>query len=324
MPSRLRDILDGLRKALRSRRGKDILLYLLFVAVAFVFWVFLSLDTQVQRDFDVPVEMQDIPDSVTLITPVPQALSVSVKGKDSQLLKFLWGKLSPIKIKWDAHDISADYFILSSSKLQGKVRDYFGNPVQVVSCRPDSISLLFTTQPGVKVKLLVQADIHPQMQYVLSGQPYANVDSVTLYSAGDIPHSLKYVSTEPISKSGLKDTARYEVKVKPIAGMRIVPETVTVTVPVEPLIARKRSLPVEIKNLPDDKRLVTFPSRIEVSYLVPMHSYNVDYPIKASVDYNDVRMPGNKLPVTLSVIPDFYRSVSVSPESVEYMIENVD
>ena len=53
--------------ALHSSRGQNVLLYLLFVAVAFVFWVFLSLDTEVQRDFDVPVELQDVPDSVTII-----------------------------------------------------------------------------------------------------------------------------------------------------------------------------------------------------------------------------------------------------------------
>ena len=57
--------------ALRSNRGKDVLLYLLFVAVAFVFWVFMALDTERQRDFDVPFELQEIPDSVTMIGQIP-------------------------------------------------------------------------------------------------------------------------------------------------------------------------------------------------------------------------------------------------------------
>ncbi|MCI9285891.1 MAG: hypothetical protein HFJ91_08930 [Muribaculaceae bacterium] len=194
----------------------------------------------------------------------------------------------------------------------------------MVSCRPDSINLSYTTLPGVKVKLVVQADIRPQIQYVLSGQPTADVDSVTIFSPSDIPHNLKFVSTEPIVKSGLKDTARYEVKVKPIAGMRIIPDKVTVTVPVEPLIVRKRTLRLEIKNLPPDKHLVTFPSKIEISYLVAMGSYNDEYPIRAFVDYNDIKLPGNKLPVSLSVIPEIYRNMSFSPESVEYIVENAD
>lgn len=324
LKDKAREMSGRIESAIHSSRGKDVLLYLLFVAVAFVFWVFLSLDTQVQRDFEVPVELQEVPDSVTLINQPPSSLMVSVKGKDSQLLKFMWGKMSPMKIKWDETSDGGTTMTYSSSKLLTRVRDYFGNAVQVVSCRRDSINLSYTTLPGVKVKLVVQADIRPQIQYVLSGQPTADVDSVTIFSPSDIPHNLKFVSTEPIVKSGLKDTARYEVKVKPIAGMRIIPDKVTVTVPVEPLIVRKRTLRLEIKNLPPDKHLVTFPSKIEISYLVAMGSYNDEYPIRAFVDYNDIKLPGNKLPVSLSVIPEIYRNMSFSPESVEYIVENAD
>lgn len=323
MGDRLRLIFARIKEAMQSKKGKDVMLYLLFVAVAFVFWVFMSLDTQVQRDFEVPMELQSVPDSVTLINPLPSSLTVSVKGKDSQLLRFVWGKNSPVKFKWD--EIAADNHVyLPSNKILTRMRDYFGNGVQVISCRPDSVKLTYTTQPGVKVKLIVQADIHPQLQYILSGPPKANVDSVTLYSATDLPHSLQSVSTEPIVKSGLKDTARYEVKVKPISGVRIIPDKVTVMVPVEPLIARKRMVNLEVTNLPPDKRLVTFPSKIEISYLVPMSEYNNDYPFNAYVDYKDVELPGNKIPVNLSLVPIVYHNLSFSPTSVEYIIENVD
>ena len=70
MNEKARKIQTKVTAALKSSRGQNVLLYLLFVAVAFVFWVFLSLDTEVQRDFDVPVELQDIPDSVTIVGPV--------------------------------------------------------------------------------------------------------------------------------------------------------------------------------------------------------------------------------------------------------------
>lgn len=307
--------------ALRSNRGKDVLLYLLFVAVAFVFWIFMALDTERQRDFEVPLELQEIPDSVTVIGQMPQAVSVSVKGKDSQLLRYSWGKQSPVKFKW-SEQAEDNVMLISHTRLEAKLRDYFGTAAQVVSFRPDSIRLSYTTQPGVKVKLVVQADIRPNLQYILSGPVTANVDSVMLYSTTDIPHTLRAVSTEPLAKSGLKDTARYEVKVKPIAGIRIIPDKVTVTVPVEPLISRKRSVKIETINVPEGTSLVTFPSVVEVSYLVPMSAYSDDYPIKVFVDYNDTRLPGNKIPVSLSVIPAIYHNVSKSIDNVEYIIEN--
>lgn len=307
--------------ALRSNRGKDVLLYLMFVAVAFVFWMFLALDAERQRDFDVPLELTDVPDSVTLITMPPAQLSVSVKGKDSQLLRFMWGNPAPVKFKWDEYS-GDNLTVVTHNRLDTRLRDYFGSNVQIVSFRPDSIAIPYTSLPGVRVKLTVQADIRPNMQYILSGPVRANVDSVTLYSDHDIPHSLTAVSTEPLVKSGLKDSTRYEVRVKPIAGIRIIPDKVVVTVPIEPLIARKRTIRIEPVNLPDGVSMVTFPSQVDVSYLVPMSAYNDEYPLKAFVDYNDTFLPGSKVPVTLSVIPAVYHNVSQSVSTVDYILEN--
>ncbi|MCM1076569.1 MAG: hypothetical protein NC411_04330 [Bacteroides sp.] len=320
MNGKARKIQEKVTAALKSSRGQNVLLYLLFVAVAFVFWVFLSLDTEVQRDFDVPVELQDMPDSVTMIGQLPPTLGVSVKGKDAQLLRFLWGKLSPIKFKWK-ENVENDALVINRQKLDSHVREYFGNGVQIVSCRPDSLRIPFTTQPGVKVKLMVQTDIHPNLQYIISGPIMANVDSVMLYSSDGIPHSLKYVATEPIVKSNLKDTMRYEVRVKPIAGVRIIPDIVTVTVPVEPLIMKKRAINIEVENIPDESNLIIFPSKVEISYLVPMSDYNVDYPVKAYVDFNSAKPSLKKLPVSLSSLPGIYHNVSFTPDSVEYIIE---
>ncbi len=321
MNEKAQRVYDKVQTALHSSRGKDVLLYLLFVAVAFVFWVFLSLDTEVQRDFEIPFELQDVPDSVTVIGQVPTELGVSVKGKDSQMLRHMWGKMSPVKFKWE-ENITDNTFLLTHAKIEARLRDYFGAGIQIVSYRPDSVSVTYTTLPGTKVKLNVQADIHPNLQYIISGPIRANVDSVTLYSPTDLPHSLKFVSTEPVVKSELKDTMRYEVRVKPIAGVRIVPDKVVVTVPIEPLISRKRTIKLDVVNRPEDKGLITFPSKVEISYLVPMSAYNDDYPVKAYVDYNDIKPQRKKLPVSLSVIPDVYHNLSFSPDSVEYIIEN--
>ena len=128
MNEKAKKLNEKVTAALHSSRGQNVLLYLLFVAVAFVFWVFLSLDAEVQRDFDVPVEIQEVPDSVTMIGLAPASIGVSVKGKDSQLLRFFWGKMSPVKFKWE-ENIEGYSFVLGRPKLEAKLRDYFGNAV---------------------------------------------------------------------------------------------------------------------------------------------------------------------------------------------------
>lgn len=321
MNEKIRNVISHVSSALHSSRGRDVLTYLTFVAVAFVFWVFMSLDNEMQRDFEIPIEITELPDSVTVLAAPPTTLSVSVRSKDSQLLRFMWGNLSVMKFKWK-DNVTATGFNISSSRLDTKVREYFGSGVEMVACRPDSIHIPYTTLPGVKVALNVRSDIQPHMQYIVTSPPYADCDSVTLYSATDIPHSLRSVNTEQLVKEGLRDTTRYDVKVEPIKGIRIIPDHVTVTVPVEPLISRKISAPIVADGVPDGKRLITFPSRVELSFLVPMSYYNDDFSPKAYVHYDDTSLPGNRLPVSLSILPGYCQSVSFTPESVEYIIED--
>ena len=60
--------LSKLTKGARTSTGKNVLLYMLFVAVAFFFWMLMSLDSEIQREFDVPLEITDIPDSITAVS----------------------------------------------------------------------------------------------------------------------------------------------------------------------------------------------------------------------------------------------------------------
>ena len=319
---RLRVFIGYAAEAARSDGGHNVWLYLLCVLIAFVFWALLSLDNEVQRDFDVPVELQDVPDSVTVISDLPPVVSVGVRAKGSQLLRFIFSStVPPMKVRLESPAGGGNRFVVPRARLESRIREYFGSGVSITACRPDSLTALFTTLPGRRVPLVVDADIHPDLQCVISGPIVASVDSVTIYSTGDLPRDLKRVATEPLVKTGLTDTMRYEVKVVPLAGMRIDPSVVTVTVPVEPLIAKKRMIPVEILNKPSDTDVVLFPSKVEISYLVPISSYNEDYPMQAYADYKEIRSGVSKIGLILSSPNSMMRNVSMSTDSVEFVLE---
>lgn len=310
-------------RALRTTKGRNVLLYLLFVCVAFVFWLLMSLDSEVQRNYDVPLQIDNLPDSVTLITDIPDAISTTVQGKGSQLFRFMWGNPSPMKIQFDKTACSKGVFILPPLKLEARLRDYFGGSVQILNSRPDSLAITFTTQPGKRVPLIIDSEITTSLQSIQSGFPVANVDSVTVYAKGRVPASLRAVHTEILSQSGLKDTTRFDVKVIAPEGMRVIPDHVIVTVPVEPLIAKKRLVEIDAAMVPLGTRMLMFPASVEVSYLVPMSRYSEDYPIHVFVSYNDaLKSTSGKVEVQLGPIPGRAYSISHTPDSVEFVIEH--
>ena len=72
---------DKLQERLRqSPRTRSILLYLGFVVISAVFWSFLTFNSDVQLDVEVPVEMS-LPSNVHLLAKVPDTLTVTVRDR---------------------------------------------------------------------------------------------------------------------------------------------------------------------------------------------------------------------------------------------------
>lgn len=321
-PSVLKLLLEC-KLALRSTTGRNVILYLLCVCVAFMFWVFLSLDNEVQRDYEIPVEIDNVPDSVVIIGNVPRTINAMVQAKGSQLLRF-WGGHTPVmKLKFPDYTTPDHTFELSKMKIDSRLREYFGQAVQIVSFRPDSIFASFTTSPGKVLPLKINLTVTPSLQSIISGKITTNFDSVRVYSTSPVPNGLKQIETEPVTGTDLTDTTGFDLKVKQLPGMRIIPARVKVTVPVEPLISKRRTVAIEVKNLPEGSQLVTFPSMVEVSYLVPMSAYNDDYPIRVTIDASTLDLTKSKTPVKPSLIPDNYHNVMLHPDSVEYIFQTL-
>ncbi len=318
----LKEIVGKTRVAIGSRQGHNVMLYLLFACVAFVFWLILSLDTEVQREFEIPVAITDMPDSVVLLGNPPVHLSVSVSAKGSQLLSFNWGRFPSLKLKFLDNIGKRGAFYVSRARLETKVRDYFGSSVQVLGVRPDSILVKYTSSPGVQVPLKVNCDVTPNLQCIISGPITVNYDSIRLYSDRPIPASIKYAETERIVRTELKDTTVVFVNIKKIAGVRTIPDKVKVTIPVEPLISKRRPVAIDVVNLPHNVGFLTFPSTVEVTYLVPMSKFNNDdYPIKVFVDYNSIGQSDAKVKVNIAPAPELFHNLTLSTDSVEYVLE---
>lgn len=321
IPEKLSKLKERTALALRSKRGKNVLLYLLFLCVSFVFWVLLSLDSETQKDFEIPVTYSNIPENVTILSGMYDKISVTVKGNGYQLFKFRWNDLPELNIDFKGNVNKNNVMTVSSQKLDSYLRGYFGQGVEIMSVKPDSLWLSFTQQPGKSVPITINADVSTSLLYLQSGPISANVDSVKIFGPIEILRSTANVETEEIILTELSDTSKVEVRIKPINGVKIIPEKINITVPVEPLISKKRNVPIEVVGVNDGTKLLTYPSSVEVSYLVPMSKYSDDTPLKAVVEYNSIDSLNPKVEVKIPHIPEYYKNVGVTPNKVEYKIE---
>ena len=320
----IHNFIDKIKCVITGSSRKNILTYLIFLAIATVFWVFTALNDEVQRTYTVPVKFQSVPPGVTLLNSAPIEINVAVKNKGRSLLRFDWTENQVINVNFrDFDNVENNRIVVNEQRLSGLVRNIFGNETEVIAVRPDSISLYYTTRPGEKLPVHVNIDARTAPQYTIYGNYRISTDSVTVYSIRGVPSSVVALSTQNVSLRDLTDSTSIEVPIEIPRGCRVEPPTVKVTIPVQPLVIKSRDITIRPVNVPRGTRMLTFPSVVKMSYLVPKNLYSEPVtPPTATVNYNDVADGRTTIPVTLGNIPDYYRGISASPDEVEYIIEH--
>ncbi len=308
--------------ALRSPRGRDTMMFLLFVVISCILWAVLSLNDEKQYDLRLPMRITNVPDSVTLISPGPEALSVSLRAKGTQLMKMTVGRMPTVNVDFRAFRSDGTVH-LSATDLKGLVRNATGGS-QVSVVYPDSLSLPYTTHKGIRVPVRLDYKVTAGPQSALTGRPRLSADSVLLYTAGSAPDRADAVSTEPIHLLGIDKNTTQRVKLMAPKGTRLIPDSIDVTFEVEPLIFKSRKVVIEPVNVPEGTKLITFPAQIDVFFMVPVSGYRQsDNHFRVVADYRTIRQGTGSRNVKLSLInvPSNFQNAHLSADSAEYIIE---
>lgn len=311
--------------AVRSRRGRDSLMFLLFVAISAVLWLVLSLNEEEQFDVRLPMKITHVPDSVTLISPGPEALNVSLRARGTQVIKMLAGAMPTVNIDFRAYS-SNGMLHLNSTELKALARTTAGGS-QVSVVYPDSLSIPYTTHPGFIMPVNIDYKVTTGPQSALNGRPRISADSVKVFMAPGLalPDNYNAVTTEPIRLTGLSDSETRRVRLLGPSGSRIIPDSIDVSFEVEPLIFKSRKVVIEPVNVPEGTKLITFPAQIDVFYMVPMSAYVKSDPhFRIVADYRriDHNNPSKMMKLTLRDVPSNLQNVHLSADSAEYIIEH--
>lgn len=306
----------------KSSRFRSVLTFAVFVAIAALFWLVMTLNDSVQDSCTVNVRIVNKPDSVTFISEVPSAIHVEVKDKGSSLMRSAWVKTPSVNLNFRE---LADHgqLICSRSDMMAALKEVFGINATILSCSIDSLRLVYTDRPGKTVPVQVAVQTSAKAGFVVFGVPVSNPPRVTAYGPREILDTLSRVFTKKFVEQELDEPEEFVAELKPVPGVRLIPSSVKVKVNVEPLVAKEELVPVEAENVPGDESLLLFPSNVRVSYFMPMSEFsNEERNVRVVVDYNDIaRYMGARLPLRIEKVKG---SDAVHPvlrsDSVEYTL----
>lgn len=300
----------------------NVVLFLEFVAVSALFWLILALNDSVQSNFNVRIQLSNVPDSVTFISDIPTKMHVSVRDKGTTLWRNGFLKHPTISINFKEY---GDKGVLKFSRndLLASLKSVFGTTSQITAISLDSLHLVYTLNKGRRVPVIVDANILPASGSIQEGNIQPVPSNVLVYAEQEVLDTIYMVETELIDLRDLSESKEVEVNIRKIKDARILPSQIKVKIPIEPLVKKEAMISVSSVNVPGGESLLLFPSKVPVEYYVAMSRLgdNDDPEIELQVDYDDIsRTASGKLHVDVVRFPDRLLNLTLKSDSVEYTI----
>ena len=294
----------------------------MFVIISAVFWSFLTFNSDVKLDIEVPVKI-NMPSNVHLLSRVPDTLTVTVSDRGYRFFSYLFHKSPTLTLRFGDYNDGNGYFKVDQSHLKKALANLLNKHATIVSVLPENINIRFTDLPGKKVPVKTDILIEPREDYTLFGALIQSQDSVLVFSDAKTLSEINEVFTYHVEENDLTDTLYRRVTIAPISGAVVEPRAIDIMVPIEKLKSQTRSIKIAVRNAPPGLKMLLFPSDVEVTYRSPVSRISDESGITAVVDYNsvDFSSTSNKVKVLIGEIPAAYQDVKLSQDSVEYIIE---
>jgi hypothetical protein len=320
---KIADFVNNVKHRMFSPQGKNMLVFCAFIGLSAILWIVMTLNEEVQRDVRCALEIVNCPDSVVRVSPMPEALNISVKAHGTQFMAYNIGRNPKISIDYKYY-VRNGVVNLSAAELRNLAHKLFGQSAQITSINPDSLNLVFTSRRPERMPLRVDSRINTLPNCALTGPVKAAIDSVLVYSVNGTPSSVRYISTVPVRLDDVAKSEVIRVRIQSPKGCRVVPDSVDLRINVEPMISRAVKVPIKAINVPANTKLILVPGQIDVNYMLPMSRYDESTPrFTVVADYNtlDSNFSSNRIKVRISHSEGNFINVYLATDSVEYMIE---
>jgi hypothetical protein len=331
---RLRERVKALLKRFRQKH----LVFLLFVGLATLAWYMRALSDTYVADIDYPVKYTNLPPNRMLSKEPPNKLKLRVQADGFTILSSRFKFKRPLSYNVNAfalYSLSADS--TSVYTLTGYAKDRLsaelslsGKNIQILDISPDTLIFNFSRLKKKKIPVKVILEDTPNMfekQYMMNGKPYAVPDTLLVTGPSYIIDTLSHIYTQPFRVKNLSDTIEKKVLLSTINRITLPQKKIKVVVPVDEFTESQFDIPVQLRGVPDSLVVKTFPGTVQVKYIITLSQFNKVTPgqFHAYINYKTIDPElSTKLKVELDSVPTFLHNMSLTPRTVEFLIERKD
>ena len=317
----VRNILKAVRNFLFSGLNKEFLIFLFFLALSGAFWLLMTLNETMEREFKIPMRLIGVPGNAVITGELPDTVRVTVRDKGFTLVTY---DFRPLVFRFSNYaDEDEGKGVIPLTDVQKQVLSQMYGSSKLLQVKPGAFDFYFTYGTSKKVPVVFRGKITTSKSYYLAHTEfYPSI--VTVYANKQQLDKLQTVEIEPFNYRNLQDTIRQAVKIRKIRGVKIVPSTVRLSVYPDVLTEEAIEVPITAINMPPGMVLRTFPSKVTVRFTIGASLFRTIKPnlFKVVVDYEELAAnPSDKCTLQLRSVPRSVSKASLEIDRVDYLLE---
>ena len=317
----VRNILKAVRNFLFSGLNKEFLIFLFFLALSGAFWLLMTLNETMEREFKIPMRLSGVPRNAVITGELPDTVRVTVRDKGFTLVTY---DFRPLVFRFSNYaDEDEGKGVIPLTDVQKQVLSQMYGSSKLLQVKPGAFDFYFTYGTSKKVPVVFRGKITTNKSYYLAHTEFYP-SMVTVYANKQQLDKLQTVEIEPFNYRNLQDTIRQAVKIRKIRGVKIVPPTVRLSVYPDVLTEETIDVPITAINMPPGMVLRTFPSKVTVRFTIGASLFRTIKPnlFKVVVDYEELAAnPSDKCTLQLRSVPRSVSKASLEIDRVDYLLE---
>ena len=304
--------------------SKDILSFLLFLAISAGFWYVHALGKEREKNIVIPINYIGMPLNLGMTNNPPAEISVDVKDQGIRLFDYADNHIAPLTIDLSRVFYQKGEILINSDQLKAKIVKYLKPTTTVLDVHPDSLLIKYETLTQKILPVLFNAKLDLAHQYMFSDKIKIQPNSVTVFGPKQILDTLKFVRTESPVFKNLTDTISFKCNLKPSNYIHYSVNQVKVTIFVEQFTERKVQIPVIAFNCPENLAVRTFPAFVNTTYTVGLSQFKTLNPtdIQVFLDFNELKTDKQSKHILKIKNNSIHISnIRINPLEVEYILE---
>jgi len=306
--------------------NREIMVFLLFLIVAVAFWLSQTFKDHTTVNLEYELKIVNVPKNLIFTSEVPSTIAVAVSGRGFTILQYVMNKQHKV-LNVDYNDLPKMGGTLTIDNYVWKkaLTKELPKGVTPQTVNPATVDLYYSMGEHKQIPIVFQGKIRTSDEYMLCGielQP----KYVDIYAPPSIYDTIKVVYTEPYIANNVEDTLQIHLALNKIKGVKMIPDTVSVKACVDLFTAKTVKVPIYCENIPHNRILRTFPLMADVTFRVSATMFNniTEDDFVIVVDYNTIKTQDRKCKLIIRESPKGISNLKVTPELVDYVIEQED